>query len=516
MAAIPPRSVLLAALAGSALGTGPALAQGIGACGQPLALTEVVAGFLSGEFEPVRRFLEVRRSEPRYLEFSLDAPSDVTLRTESTGGDPTLTLYDQNGRMRTWDDDSGGDLQALISESLPAGTYCAQLRPAGSSPVEFEVTVVVLEPGLRTAPGTAGPCSDPAAVRDLALNLSSPVAPVTFDGVTDGETGLGDFRITLSEMLSLRIDAASSELDTYLTVLDAAGNIMGENDDFEGLNSRVDVTLPAGEYCVSVRDFGYSSGPFTVALAESDGTDTPMPTTSGQMPCGDPAEVTLLSNAFGPGSEPITQSWAVDPDRLLSEFSVIVTNGVAVRIDAQSGFFDTILDLHDMSGGFIAGNDDGPDGGTDSRIDATLAAGEYCVTVRGFGDSYGPFDLMLAVAGGEVTPGTLDPALATGIEDMGTLETELRSYTITSEPTLWTSFTLDGEASVRIEGISVTSAFAVALLAEDGTELAVSDPADPMSAATLGVTLPAGTYFVALTNFGASGTILRQITVTRE
>jgi hypothetical protein len=512
----PQRLAILSLLAGTAAGTAPALAQETGACGQPLSLTQVIAEPLSEGFEPLRRFLEVRRSEPAYLQFSLAAGQDVTLRTESTDTDPTITLYDQTGRMRTWDDDSGGGLQALVAQTLPAGTYCAQLRPAGSAPVEFEVTVLVVESGLQVAPGTSVPCGDPATVRDLALGLATPVSPVAIDGVTDAVTGLGDFRITLAEPLGLRIDAASGELDTYLTVLDASGAVVAENDDFSGLDSRVEATLEPGEYCVSVRDLGGRSGPFTLALSEAAFTPPPMP-------CEDPTRTSALASGFGPGAAPVTQDGLVEPDILQSWHTLSVTEPVSARIDVSSEIFDTMVDLHDMSGGFIAGNDDGPDGGTDSRLEVALDPGDYCVTVRGFGDSIGLYEVTLAAVGDTAAPGLdplptgdLDPATAAEIEDMGVLETEVRSYTISSEPTLWTSFTVETGGAMTVQGMSVTSAFSITLFAEDGTPIDTEGPVDPMTAAEIVTELEPGLYYVALTNAEASGTILRQITVMRD
>jgi hypothetical protein len=487
----------------------PALAQMAGGCGQPVASTQVFADPLSEGFEPLRSFVEIRRSEPRYVEFVLDAQQPVTLRTDAPDTDPMIALYDERGGLVTWDDDSGGALQALIAEQLPAGRYCAQIRPAGAAPVDFSVAVLVIESGLRFAPGTGTPCADPATVRDLALSLARPVSPVALDAATDAGTGFGDFRMSLSESLGLRIDAASAEFDTYLTVLDTAGNIVAENDDFSGLDSRIEQAFPAGDYCVSVRAVGGGGGGFSVALSEAD-------IVPPAMPCGDPARVAALAAGFGPGAPATAQRGALDPASGESWFGFSVGEQVEVRLDAASTEFDTMVDLHDMNGGFLASNDDGPDGGTDSRIETALAPGDYCITVRSFDGTAGAFDLTLAAAGAPAIPGPLDPAQATAIEDMGVLDDEVRSYTISSDPALWTAFTVTTTGPVTVQGVSVSSAFSITLFAEDGTELAAAGPVEPMSAATVSAELPPGRYLVALVNEGAMGTILRQVTVTRD
>jgi hypothetical protein len=205
----------------------------------------------------------------------------------------------------------------------------------------------------------------------------------------------------------------------------------------------------------------------------------------------------------------------LDPQSGQSWFGLSVGEWVELRLDTMSGEFDTMVELHDMAGGFLASNDDGPEGGTDSRIETTLGPGDYCVTVRSFDGTVGAFDVALAVAGAPTTV-PLDPAEAGAIEDMGVLETEVRSYTISGDPALWASFVVTEPGPVTVQGVSVSSAFSVTLYAEDGTELGATGPVEPMSAATISVDLAPGSYRVALVNDGASGTILRQITVTRD
>ena len=503
------RCAALGLFASALLSAASVHAQPAGACGQPPDLTRILGEPLSEGFDTVRTFVEIRRSEPRYVEFGLTAPQGVTLRTEAPDSDPTITLYDDRGRVITWDDDSGGGLEALVAEDLPAGRYCAQIRPAGTAPVEFMAAVLVIESGVQAAPGTGQPCGDPSGIRDLALSLSSPVSPVALHAATDAASGLGDFRMTLDEPLGLRIDAASPEFDTYLTVLDAAGYVVAENDDFSGLDSRIEQVFEAGDYCVSVRGVGGTGGGFSIALSEADIAQPPMP-------CGDPARVASLAAGFGPGSAVVARGGAIDPALRQSWFALSVGDYVEIRLDASSVEFDTVLEVHDMNGGYLASNDDGPDGGTDSRIETALAPGDYCVTVRGYDDTIGAFDVTLAAAAAPAGAGPLDPAQATAIEDMGALDGEVRSYTISDDPVLWASFVTDRDGPVTVQGVSISSAFSVTLFAEDGTELATAGPVGPMSAATLAAGIAPGRYLVALANHGASGTILRQITVTRD
>jgi hypothetical protein len=311
--------------------------------------------------------------------------------------------------------------------------------------------------------------------------------------------------------MGLGIDLASGEFDTVLEIFDATGGQVGSNDDFSGTDSRIEQALSAGDYCVRARSFDGADGRFSLALSEAD-------VAPPALPCGDPARTGVLAAGFGPGSGPAQVRGEVPADLLQGWFSLNLGSAADLRIDARSASIDTVLELYDAAGWQIDGNDDGPDG-TDSRLEIALDPGDYCVVVRGYGDAAGPFDLSVVPAGMEPPMPEVDrpdPAAATEIEDMGVLADVLRSYTIGGEATLWASFTLEAQAAVAVNGMSVSSDFSVAVFAPDGALLGEAGPVAAMSPADVPLDLGPGTYLVALTNHGATGTILRQITVTRQ
>jgi hypothetical protein len=501
-------SLLAAAVVGLLLPLG-AQAQTTGACGQTAALTESLPATLSPGFEPVRQFVQIRRSEARYVEFTLDSPQDITLRTEAPTTDPTIALYDQSGQLVSWDDDSGGGTDALVAQSLDAGTFCAQVRPIGSDPVDFAELVLIVEEGFTVVPGEEMPCTS-ATTQDLALGVSSPFQSLALDGITD-PSGRSDYRLSLAGPLGLKIDLASGDFDTLLEIYDASGTQVATNDDFAGTDSRVEQAFAPGDYCVVARAFGDGGGSFTMAVSESDVQPPPQP-------CSDPALTSMLAAGFGPGGEAARAQGMIDPDLLQSWYALNVATAVDVQIDARSFALDTVLEVYDSAGSLVAENDDGPDG-TNSRVETTLDAGDYCVTVRDYSESTGAFDLSLVPAGMAPPPvaaGTPDPALAAEVEDMGVLGDVVRSYTVGGGETLWASFVLEGAAPVTVSGMSVSSEFSVAVFAEDGTVLGETGPVAAMSPADVALELPAGKFLVALTNHGAVGTILRQITVRRN
>ena len=504
----PRAPAVICALLSLALPTS-APAQTTGACGQTLALTETLPAPFSPGFDTLRQFVQIRRSEPRYVEFSLREPQGVTVRTEAPGVDPALALYDGSGQLVGWDDDGGGGVDALVALDLGAGAYCVQVRPIGATPTDFTEIVLVFESGLVVPPGEEVPCGT-AATRDLAFGLAAPVDPLAIDDTIEPGTGRRDFRLSLAEPLGLRIDLASGEFDTVLEVFDASGAQVAYNDDHTGTDSRIEVALAPGDYCVVSRSFGGGDGAFSMALSEAA-------VVADALPCGDPDRTGLLAEGFGMSSYAAVSS-EIDPDTLRSWYRLSLAEGMEVRLDAASSAIDTVLEVYDASGVLVADNDDGPDG-TDSRIETALPSGDYCVTVRGFGDGTGPFDLTVVPAGMEPPEPQVeqpDPATASGVEDMGVLRDVVRSYTIGGEATLWASFSLEAPASVTVNGMSVSSRFSIAVFAEDGSLVGDAGPVDALSPADVVSDLSPGRYLVALTNHGASGTILRQITVTRD
>jgi hypothetical protein len=503
-------TLLTPVLAGGLLLPVMAQAQATGACGQTAALTDSLDAALSPGFDPIRRFVQLRRSEARYVEFTLDAEQDVTLRTEAPGADPAMALYDQSGQLVAWDDDSGGGTDALLAQPLGAGRYCVQVRPIGATPVDFAELVLVVESGLVFAPGQELPCTS-ATTQDLAFGVTSPLDPIAVDDVTDPGSGRRDYRLSLAAPLGLRIDLASGEFDTVLEVFDASGTSIATNDDFSGSDSRIEQAFAPGDYCVVARAFSDGGGSFSMAVSEAD-------IAPPAMPCGDAARTGTLASAFGPDGTSARVQGSIDPDLLQSWYALGIAAPVDLQLDARSFDLDTVLEVYDAAGGLVADNDDGPDG-TNSRIETALSPGDYCVTVRDYNDSVGSFDLSLVLAGMAPPPSEAlqpDPATASEIEDMGALGDVVRSYTIGGDATLWTSFTLDAPGSVTVSGLSISSDFAVALFAEDGTPMGEAGPVPAMGNAEFAADLPGGRFLVALTNYGAAGTILRQITVTRN
>jgi hypothetical protein len=431
----------------------PAVSGLAGACGQPMALTHVLALPLEQTAPAVPVPLPLDRLEPAYVEFALSAPARVSLQTESaTDNDLFLALFDATGQVLHTDDDGAGGMQALLQDiELPPGRYCAQVRTNGwSEPVAARAALRLSAVATGGAGAGAGapaagldpsrPCGDPA----LVLDAGRLVAP-GFGGLsltaTVAEGARRDWRMTVAAPLTLTLEATSPVLDTVLELYDAAGRLLAENDDRPqgGTDSEVIQPLQPGDYCVSVRGWSGGGGAVQLVLSEAAagapggaGTGGPgvgigpggapgapgapgLPGGGGGMgtgaggtpgfadPCGDPA-TTLEAGAFMPGfgRQELAASIGENSRR---DIRFALNGGGEIVLEAlgRDGF-DPVLALYDAAGTLLAENDDRPQGGTDSEITATLAPGGYCARIIGFFDSGGTAVFALTEAAATGTP----------------------------------------------------------------------------------------------------------------
>lgn len=634
------------------------LGQTTGLCGQTVSLTYTLGQSI--DVSPMAPLsVNIVRSEPIYVEFSLDADTRFVARTTSNdGGDPFLTIYNANGNVVTEDDDSAGDLDSMVNTSLPAGSYCAQVRPLSGSSNEPMVTLLTMATGEAAeelaATATAGSgggssvdysemCNDPALTADLARDiglgfgtletdvnilpgawqdwrftvtestaLQIDTTDTTFDTVltlVDGDNnyvdenddgpnntdsqiitriepgtycmrlsgfdnaggdaklvitdelenppagpvetactdpeltqefgtviapGMGtvsvpldvginsrnDWQIEVTETVEVQLDSRSSILDTVMTLVDADGRVIDENDDGPlNTDSQIKRTLSPGRYCVAVGGYEGTSG--TGELVISDNPD-PDPIDSSSIPgCSDPAMTADMGQTIGPDVGSFTLSTTIEQGSR-QDWTMEVTEEALLRLDAKSEVFDTTLRISNMSGGLIAENDDILNGtGTNSQIETTLSPGNYCVTLEGFAGAGGAGELQvlaideamrgqIAVERGEVLPDAAE------IEDLGMLETSLQSSAMASEQTRWVGFTLDEASTVTVNAVSASGGFTLRLFEEAGTMVEEMPGREGMTPTTLTSDLPPGRYVVGMSMNDGVTARLRNILITRE
>ena len=169
------------------------------------------------------------------------------------------------------------------------------------------------------------------------------------------------------------------ESDAFDPVLKLEGpDVDAENDDGDGINSRLSLSLKPGKYTLTARGLGSGvSGMFKLSakrielpgnLVERDGTALPK---SGSV-------YTMLDN---------------DGRR---RFLLSLDRPADVRLDAISSQVDTVLRV---VGGDVELTDDDGGNDTNARLEETLPAGHYTVDVSSLSNGAGLVEVRVQVEG---------------------------------------------------------------------------------------------------------------------
>lgn len=327
--------------------------------------------------QPVQLQLRSRQEAWFRLPASREDLLVVTRRLEG-GTDTVLALVDANGRDIAEDDD-GGSHEPLASQiEVPAG----QRRPAfvrarsiaGSGRFELVVTPDT------TPPGPAFPASLRAAADAPALEVGRAVPLVLRRGQT------AYFRLPDGNISVLTRNLGSGT-DTVLTLLDANGEEMAEDDDGGGgLASRLDVSASdARPLFVRASLLGDRSGSFEIAV-EADAAGPVFPLS--------------LDQARGAPALERGVPVSLRLRRGQSAFFLLPPGAHVVLTRNLRDGTDTVLEILDETGRVLAEDDDGG-GGLASRL-AVPADRKGALFVRAgvFGDGAGTFDLVLQPPGG--------------------------------------------------------------------------------------------------------------------
>jgi hypothetical protein len=180
--------------------------------------------------------------------FTLAVDSLVLAVMTSSEVDGFLTLYDSNGNVVRFDDNSYGSGDPLIIQYLPAGSYRLAARDVSGAGGLYEVD-------LRTV---AGP-RPPFCTAQGPISLGGTVTGnITYAGCQYVDGTFADlYSLTLPTDTSLDLRANSTDFDAYLILLDAKGNLVDADDDSGGgTNARITDFIPAGTYFVVVKPVG--------------------------------------------------------------------------------------------------------------------------------------------------------------------------------------------------------------------------------------------------------------------
>ncbi|MFW5748207.1 MAG: PPC domain-containing protein [Chloroflexota bacterium] len=220
----------------------------------------------------------------------------IRLRTVSGDLDPVLTVLDGSGTALALRDDSGGGLDVTINPlRIPrGGTYSIVVGRfgygLGTTTGSFELIVERI--GNGSEPNCAMRYGD-----TVFWTISSMQPEVVYS-----------FRAQQGDIINVRMDRRSGDLDPYLQLVDSGGVVLEFNDDAFGFNTKnaaiQNFVIPqTGTYFVFATRYGLtagtSTGTFFLRIEEADNSGLGnSPLTALPLEVGSQVEGELTENQF--------------------------------------------------------------------------------------------------------------------------------------------------------------------------------------------------------------------------
>ena len=402
-----------AALAAAIIGfAAPAMAQnlcgGAGAGGQWIGGDEASSDIATAGNYKEQMALVLGGNEYVSL-FTVSSTSSVRIEAEGRGaGDPLIDLLDASGNIILSDDDSGGNGAARGEMTLEPGTYCMATQSYDGAPMTAFVRIGLTEHDALTegvggtdipeTPDRVDPTGDtPVQSGSCASGIQLGNNDAIRAGVSDTRSvdDNGFYRFTLDSPMAISITAENESADPIVTLYDGFDNYINENDDFDGLNSRLDQQSPlaAGDYCIAVSAYSDSTLPITLTLSEFDPAAAltalydrgeAAPPLDGSVPFTD---LGTLENRMRQDAQ-ITHK--------VTWFAVTIEDAGLMVVEAISsgGSGDPWLVVYDDLGREVAQNDD-YGASLDSLVAARVTAGTYIVGVGDYNEDVSNFGRLL-------------------------------------------------------------------------------------------------------------------------
>lgn len=320
--------------------------------------------------------------------FTLSGPTDVRLEAAGRGsGDPIIELLDADGSIILSDDDSGGNAASRAETSLQAGTYCMSVRSYDGGPMTAFVRVGrdehdPLTDGIVDPVQTAsGNCSEAVPIGPLGAVMTASVDETPF------------WSFTLDAPTPVTITAENENADPVITLYGPGDSYITENDDYDGLNSRIDVAEPlaAGTYCLGVTALNDDSAPITVSV-DAYNAEEALRSLYARGEIAPPLDGSIAVTDLGPLQSRMRTDVTAGTD--VSWFSMDIEEAGLLVLEAiGGGGSDPWLIVFDDLGRQIGQNDDYGDG-LDSLIMARVQSGTYIVGVRQYEGGQGFIRLL--------------------------------------------------------------------------------------------------------------------------
>lgn len=367
-----------------ALAALPATAQdanlcgGIGTTAQWLGADEASSDISTADSYIEQMALVLLRNEYVGL-FTVSQDGDYRIEAQGRGGgDTVLDIRDAAGEIVASDDDSGGDAASRAEVYLTTGTYCASMRSFDGSPLTAFVRAAridqeALTPGFAATSGGGG--------SDGECDLSEAQPLVLGEPVSNTWAAQNVFSLRLDAPTAISLTAENQDADPILTLFDPDGSWIAENDDFDGLNSRIDMVdpLPAGEYCIALDVYGEENIPIIVTAKAYDAEEVQQ-NLYARGDASPPLDGTYPVEALGELATRLRLDVNTTGDATWYSFEIYEGGLVLVEAIAQ-GQGDPVLVMYDDLGRQVGYNDD-HDGGLDSLLTVRVQPGTYLVAVR--------------------------------------------------------------------------------------------------------------------------------------
>lgn len=377
---IKPVSTLAACLLGMA--AMPALAQDANLCGGAGAQGQWLGGDeansdISGTFDYLEQMaLVLMRNEYVGL-FNVSVPGDYRIEAAGNGsGDTVIDIRDASGEIVISDDDSGGNAASRAETFLNPGTYCVSLRSFDGSPLTGFVRVSrpehePLTEGFMMDDGMMGGECDLSMAQPIELGQS----------MTSAINATPYYSLNLANPTAISMTAENENADPVLSLYDSNGDWLAENDDFDGLNSRIDMadTLPAGQYCIGLHALSDEFAPVTLTVSEYDPEEVMM-SLFARGEAAPPLDGVYPVTKLGEITTRLRQDVNVGGDAAWYAFDVYDGGLMLVEAIAQ-GQGDPVLFMYDDLGRQVGYNDDA-DGTLNSLLTVRIQPGTYLVAVK--------------------------------------------------------------------------------------------------------------------------------------
>jgi hypothetical protein len=310
----------------------------------------------------------------------------ITLRATSGTLDPMLLVISSSGAVLAQRDDSGGGRDiTLESLRIPqteryfvvVGRFGYGL---GTTSGGFELTLERI--GVSFADGSG------LRYGDTVLNQIDDNTPLLYY----------TFRAERGDIISIRMERTSGDLDTALQLVDSIGQVVAENDELEGSGS-LDAAIIGqtieqdGTYIIIATRYGQvagrSSGSFVLSL--ETGAESGLGAT---LDFAIPAQPDIAYEGEITG-ERVEQFYRIEGEQY---------DRVTVEMNRDGGALDAFLRLTDDQGNVLAEDDDGGGGQNAAVRDFVLPySGVFYAVATRFngmsGETTGAYTLMVRDAG---------------------------------------------------------------------------------------------------------------------